>query len=211
MALAIGPLEDDDPRMHARMIPDGSAGMACAALAAAGCALAALLALPAGAADETAQKPGTSCEAAVRRQFDFWLGEWDVRDPGGKLVGRNRITRVHGGCALEEQWSGNGGVTGASLNVYDVERNRWHQTWVDNTGGFLQLDGAFKEGRMVMSGQAASSAGAPAVTQRITWQPLPDGRVRQLWESSPDGSAWTVVFDGYYTRRPAASVHGALE
>ena len=61
----------------------------------------------------------------ARRQFDFWLGDWDVRDATGKLVGRNRITRVQGGCALEEQWSGNGGVTGSSLNAYDAERNRW--------------------------------------------------------------------------------------
>ena len=34
------------------------------------------------------------------------------------------------------------------------------------------------------------------------WQPLPDGRVRQLWESSKDGGeTWTVAFDGYYARR----------
>ena len=186
-------------------------GVACAALSAVACALASLLASPAGAADETAQKPGAACEAPARRQFDFWLGEWDVRDPSGKLVGRNRIARVHGGCALEEQWSGNGGVTGASLNAYDVDRNRWHQTWVDNSGGLLLLEGGFRDGRMVMSGQASTAAGAAPAMQRISWQPLPDGRVRQLWESSADGSAWTVVFDGYYTRRPGAPVHGALE
>ena len=86
--------------------------------------------------------PRGSVRAAARHQFDFWLGDWDVRDPAGKLVGRNRITRVHGGCALEEQWSGNGGVTGSSLNAWDAERDRWHQTWVDNTGGLLQLTAA---------------------------------------------------------------------
>ena len=186
-------------------------GAACAALAAAACALVSFLALPAGAADEAASKPGTACDSPPRRQFDFWLGEWEVRNPAGKLVGRNRITRVHGGCALEEQWSGNGGVSGQSLNVYDVERDRWHQTWVDNTGGFLLLDGGYKDGRMVMTGQAAPTPGAAPQMQRIAWQPLPDGRVRQLWESSPDGSTWTIVFDGYYTRRPAAPAHGALE
>lgn len=185
-------------------------GAVCAALAATACALAALLAMPAGANDEATQKPGAACESPQRRQFDFWLGEWDVRDPAGKLVGRNRITRVHGGCALEEQWSGNGGVTGSSLNVFDAERSRWHQTWVDNTGGLLLLEGGLRDGRMVLSGEVVATGKAPAM-QRIAWQPLPDGRVRQLWESSADGATWSVVFDGYYTRRPAAPMHGALE
>jgi hypothetical protein len=147
----------------------------------------------------------------VRRQFDFWLGDWDVRDASGKLVGRNRITRAHGGCALEEQWSGNGGVTGSSLNAYDAERSRWHQTWVDNTGGLLLLEGGLRDGRMVMTGQAAATAGSAPASQRISWQPLPDGRVRQLWESSADGSAWSVVFDGYYTRRPVTAMRSALQ
>jgi hypothetical protein len=182
-----------------------------AAALASACAIGALLAVvPAGAADEPA-KPGQACEAKARRQFDFWIGDWDVRDPSGKVVGRNRITRVHGGCALEEQWAGHGGVTGSSLNAYDPERDRWHQTWVDNTGGLLQLDGGWKDDRMVMSGQDAPAPGAPATLQRISWQPLPDGRVRQLWEASKDaGRTWTTAFDGYYSRRPGPAAPGAL-
>jgi hypothetical protein len=44
----------------------------------------------------------------------------------------------------------------------------------------------------------------PAQVQRITWTPLPDGRVRQHWESTTDGGrTWSTVFDGYYTRRGA--------
>lgn len=184
--------------------------LACAGCGAAACVLALLGTPPAGAAQE-APKPGSACDAAARRQFDFWLGDWDVRDATGKLVGRNRITRVQDGCALEEQWSGNGGVTGSSLNAYDAERNRWHQTWVDNTGGLLLLEGGLRDGRMIMAGQAVATPGAMPVMQRIGWQALPDGRVRQLWESSPDGSVWTVVFDGYYTRRAATALYRAPE
>jgi hypothetical protein len=182
-----------------------------AALALAMCAVTALLVAPAGAGDDDARKPGAACDAPAHHQFDFWLGEWDVRDATGKLVGRNRISRVEGGCALQEQWSGNGGVTGTSLNVFDLERKRWHQTWVDNTGGLLLLDGAYVDGRMVLTGQAAAAPGASVQQQRIAWQAFADGRVRQLWEASRDGTAWSVVFDGYYTRRPTVPVRGAVE
>ena len=34
-----------------------------------------------------------SCGTAPHRQFDFWLGEWEVRAPDGKLAGVNRIER----------------------------------------------------------------------------------------------------------------------
>jgi hypothetical protein len=221
MALAGGPLAGHDARVHPIMAnlmrrPPNDArrwrslelagGIACASV------LGAVLAvLPAGAADDPAPKPGQACESKARRQFDFWLGDWDVHDPSGKLVGRNRITRVHGGCALEEQWSGNGGVTGTSLNAYDPERDRWHQTWIDNTGGLLQLDGGWKDDRMVLVGQDAPSPGAPPTLQRISWQPLPDGRVRQLWEASKDaGRTWTTAFDGTYSRRPGTPIAGAL-
>lgn len=87
-------------------------------------------------------------------------------------------------------------MTGTSFNLYDAATKRWHQTWVDSAGSLLQLDGNLQDGRMVL-------ASAPAAqVNRITWTPLPDGRVRQLWEASADsGATWKTVFDGYYERR----------
>lgn len=150
-------------------------------------------------------QPAPSCTAQEHRQFDFWLGEWDVKLASGKEAGRNRIVALHGGCALLEDWRGNGGYTGSSLSLYDRDAKRWHQTWVDSSGGLLQLDGAFADGAMTLSGVSVE-AGPPAkkTLQRVRWTPQPDGRVRQLWEASEnDGNDWKVVFDGWYTKRAA--------
>ena len=154
-----------------------------------------LLLAPLAHAADPAPAP---CTAPEHRQFDFWLGDWDVRGPAGRIVGRNRITALHKGCVLFESWtSANGQVTGTSFNLYDAAGKRWHQTWVDSSGSLLELDGGLQDGRMVLVG-APGEAG-----NRITWTPLPDGRVRQLWESSADGGkTWKTTFDGYYTRRP---------
>src|SRR5215469_2409499 len=35
----------------------------------------------------------TSCSKDVYRQFDFWIGKWEVKSPVGKIVGRNEVTR----------------------------------------------------------------------------------------------------------------------
>lgn len=152
-----------------------------------------------------AQAPASrACQAIEHRQFDFWIGRWDVYGPAGKKVGENRIEAIADGCALLEQWTGNGGVTGKSLNIYDASDRRWHQTWVDSSGTLLVLTGGLVDGSMVMSAAGPSPTDpTKTVQQRITWTPAADGSVRQLWESSADGGrTWTVLFDGRYVRAP---------
>ena len=139
------------------------------------------------------------CSAPEHRQFDFWLGDWEVKGPAGKVAGRNSISSIHGGCVLYESWKGIGGVTGTSFNVYDPGKKKWRQTWVDSTGGVLDLEGELRDGRMVLASTPASKSDA---INRITWERLPDGRVRQLWETSADGgTTWKVAFDGYYSKQ----------
>jgi hypothetical protein len=149
----------------------------------------------------TVPKP-PACAVASFHQFDFWLGDWEVRDASGKMVGHNRITRMHKECVIFENYRA-GEFTGSSLNVYDADRKVWHQTWVDSGGGLLVIEGAFVDGKMILAGETvdAEKPGGK-VDNRITWQPLPDGRVRQLWETSADkGMTWATSFDGYYTRQ----------
>ncbi len=147
-----------------------------------------ILSVTAWAADKA-----PSCTTAAHRQFDFWLGHWRVMEKD-KLAGHNRITSIDGGCVLLESWTGVSGFTGHSLNVYDASRGVWHQTWVDNSGSLLVLEGSFRDGRMVLEGAREKRR------DRITWTPLPGGELRQHWETSSDGITWTTAFDGRYTR-----------
>lgn len=143
--------------------------------------------------------PPAPCSSAEHRQFDFWVGEWDVT-ANGQPAGHNRIEAIHGGCALAEHWtSAAGGFAGSSLNIYDAAKGHWHQTWVDTGGTRLDLNGGFSDGVMVLSGQRTGADGKP-FTDRITWTPNADGSVRQHWEVSNDGASWTTVFDGLYRR-----------
>jgi hypothetical protein len=145
-------------------------------------------------AAETRPNP---CSSAEHRAFDFWVGSWRVENPDGKLAGHNTITKSHDGCVLQENWRGRGGLTGSSLNIYDAATKRWHQTWVDSSGALLLLQGAYANNAMQLSGTHKNPDGTPG-HDRITWSRLPNGRVRQIWEQSPDGKSWTVAFDGTY-------------
>jgi hypothetical protein len=147
------------------------------------------------ASTASAQAP-SKCAAPEHRQFDFWVGTWQVTE-NGKPAGRNRIEAIDAGCALLETWEGVEGLTGHSLNLYDAKRGRWHQTWVDSRGALLILEGSFRNGSMVLEGAHED----PKRRERITWTPLPGGDVRQHWETTTDGgSTWATAFDGRYAR-----------
>ena len=139
-----------------------------------------------------------------RRAFDFWVGDWDVYTPDGRLVGTNTIEPLWDGAALAEHWEGASGVRGRSLNACaDTATGTWHQTWVDSSGSLLLLDGGLVGGSMVLTGSApAEDESGRSERQRISWTPEPDGSVRQHWEVSPDeGATWRTVFDGRYRKR----------
>jgi len=144
--------------------------------------------------------PQTDCTSPTHRQFDFWVGDWNVT-VGGKRAGENRIEKILKGCALLENWTGAGGMSGKSLNFYDRDRGVWHQTWIDDTGGSLLLDGKFADGKMVLTGSRTDPATQKTLTSRITWSVLPSGEVRQVWETTTDGKTWMVAFDGLYTKK----------
>ncbi len=143
--------------------------------------------------------PPAPCSADEHRQFDFWLGHWTSYSKDGKKQGTNRLEKVMGECVIQENWVGSTGqFKGTSFNFYDPVKKQWHQTWVDNSGGTLHMDGGLVAGSMQLSGEHKNRKGE-SVIDRITWTPLPDGRVRQHWQASSDeGATWTEVFDGYY-------------
>jgi hypothetical protein len=93
-------------------------------------------------------------------------------------------------------------MTGTSFNTYDPGDRRWHQTWVDDRGTLLVLAGEWKDGAMTLAGETAARGANKAANHRITWTPLADGRLTQLWESSEDGGkTWSIVFAGTYSRK----------
>jgi len=160
------------------------------------------------AAAPLAAQPGDTatpppCSSPEHRQFDFWIGEWEVT-ANGQVAGHNKITRLFGECGLREEYAGaRGGYVGSSFNLYDESRGLWHQTWIDNQGLLLLLDGGLEEGRMVLEGDQIDADGL-SQRQRITWTPNPDGTVRQHWQQSGDGgTTWTTVFDGLYRKKGA--------
>ena len=147
------------------------------------------------------------CKADPRfRQFDFWVGDWDVRGtgaPAGGPASRNLITLEENGCVVQEHWAGQGGSTGQSFNLFDRSIGRWRQTWVDNGGGQHDYVGELKDGHMVLEGTTPAPQGALGrIPTRLTLFHLHADTVRQFSQVSNDGGkTWTTSYDLTYVRR----------
>jgi hypothetical protein len=143
---------------------------------------------------------------AENRQFDFWVGEWDVKSPEGSPAGKSSITVENGDCWIHEHWTGGIAGKGESFNFYNPTTKKWHQTWVDDQGGVAEFEGDFRDGAMRLEGYRQGTANN-RIPAKLTFTPNPDGTVRQLGENSMDGgTTWTVIYDLTYVKRGSAAV-----
>ncbi len=163
-------------------------------------------AIPAEAAAPSSPRPG-ACDSVQFRQFDFWVGSWDVFDTRtGEAAGHSLVERLYGGCVIRENWS-EPGFTGGSLNHYSPLDRRWRQTWADSQGAWREFVGGMEGGRMALVWRPPVPNGkAGAVRVRMTFTPGPNGSVRQYSDQSADGGrTWRLRYDYTYRRaaRPA--------
>jgi hypothetical protein len=134
------------------------------------------------------------------RQFDFWVGEWEVFNPAGQKAGTNSVQLFSDGCGLMENWMGSVGGDGKSINFYDSGTGRWYQSWIGSGGGALRYAGSFKDGAMRFEGETV--AGGKKTLQKLTFSKIDENTVRQLAETSADeGKTWAISYDFKYVRK----------
>jgi hypothetical protein len=140
--------------------------------------------------------PGTACQSAPYRQFDFFAGDWDAysSDAPSKVIARNHVAVILGGCVIHEDYRQNDGLHGKSFSLYDAARRRWHQSWVTNRGGVLLLDGHAANGTMTLQGQHRNASGKRE-TVRVVWQPAGRDVRETATHSLDDGKTWQPMFD----------------
>lgn len=153
------------------------------------------------AAGEVSTAAPPTCDRPEHRQFDFWVGDWNVTNEG-KRAGTNLVTLEESGCLVHEHWTGIEGGTGQSFNYFDRSDGKWHQIWVSSTGSILNLSGEYLNRRLVLTGERKPRDGNGMVQHKLTFVHNEDGSVRQVWHASKDGGhTWSTVFDGLYTKK----------
>ena len=148
------------------------------------------------------QAPVSPCAGAEFKQLDFWLGDWDAGWDAlpGRSAGRgsNHITRTYGGCVTEEHFKG-GPLNGHSVSTYFAGTKNWRQTWVDNQGSYIDLQGGPDgSGNFVLT--TPPQPGSTKANRMVFTDIKPDS-FTWLWQATQDGKIWADGWVIRYTRK----------
>jgi hypothetical protein len=138
------------------------------------------------------------------RQFDFWVGEWDVQNTLGQPAGTSSIQQILEGCIILENWTGQNGYSGKSFNLYNKESGKWEQIWVDSMGAITKYEGRLTRDGVLEYHYESTQPNGTKMEHRLTFFKLDPDRVRQFSETSMDeGKTWTTEYDLTYIRKKA--------
>jgi predicted enzyme related to lactoylglutathione lyase len=150
---------------------------------------------------QTGPKQCSCCDPEYR-QFNFWLGDWEVFNLKGEMIGENNIISMQDSCVLQENWTSDG-QTGTSYSFYNKQDSSWNQIYIDNLGNVLQLKGTVQDNKMILKSEKMKSVKADFYyINVITWVKDSLGNVSQKWDIVDDkGTLLQVAFDGIYKRK----------
>lgn len=135
------------------------------------------------------------------REFDFWVGEWDLSWAGGGK-GINSIRKTLDNMIILENFDGTPSMKlrGMSVSAFSPQTSKWHQTWVDNNGGYLDFVGEFENGKMTL--QREFTVGGKKSLQRMVWYNISTDELDWNWErSDDDGKSWKTLWSIHYSRK----------
>ena len=153
------------------------------------------------------------CNSPEARAFDFWIGEWNIRQKILKQDGtwlnfdaKTSVSPTLDGCAILEHWEGMvqffwesmqsaEQMKGLSVRAYDPKTDKWYIHWMDShtphfgnpySGGFERGKGEFFRKWETPQGKRMG---------RITFSDItPDSVHWDLAVSSDEGQSWTTLW-----------------
>ena len=141
--------------------------------------------------------------APENKQFDFWLGDWNVVTTSGATpAGTSHIEKILNDCVVLENWiSANSPYQGKSYNTYNTNLKRWEQFWADNSQGMIHFYGSLKNDIMDYWTEAIPQPDGKPLKRHLQFIPLGRDTVRQFSQgSNDDGKTWFVEYDFTYNR-----------
>lgn len=145
------------------------------------------------------QPPAPGCTSEESKRLDFWVGNWEATHSGGKSS--NRITKVLGGCVVLKGFRGMPGTNldGMSVSTFDPATRRWRQTWVDNTGAYLDFNAATVDGSMAF--ERSLEKDGKRIRQRMVFRDVKADSFQWDWQrSDDDGANWKTTWQIAYKR-----------
>lgn len=153
----------------------------------------------------------TQAQTSVKQEslFDFWLGTWEVsweNRNGDKGSGTNHIRRILDGKVIQENFEitqgKQVGFKGRSLSVFNTQTKKWHQTWVDNQGGYFNFVGETDDEKRIFITKPKKKQNGNTQVQRMVFYEIKKDSFTWDWESSSDEEiTWNLNWRIFYKRQ----------
>jgi hypothetical protein len=142
-----------------------------------------------------AGRPASRADAGPVRDFDFWLGEWDVSWGDGE-TGTSSVYSDFDDRVIVESFDSrpSSEVQGMSLSTFDEAAGVWRQAWVDSRGTFTVVSGS-------RTGDVMELRTETGPLRRARWHDVTaDSFTWTLERSSDGGASWETVRQLLYKR-----------
>ena len=94
------------------------------------------------------------------------------------------------------------GYLGASFSMYDPQKKKWVQTWVDNGGAYIALVGGPVQGRPYSFELVTVEPKGPRqVYSRMIWQDVKPDSFTWRWQAKQADGSWADSWVIRYRRR----------
>jgi hypothetical protein len=145
------------------------------------------------------QRP-PACVQPEQRQFDFWVGEWDVSPTGSPvIVAESSITLADEDCVVIENWRPFRNGSAHSISMYDAQTRHWRQFYA---GAAVPL--ATYTGNLDSEGVLRFDVDNSAPRTRMNYQRIDANTIRQWGEQFNETTReWSTQWDLTYRRRGA--------
>lgn len=154
-----------------------------------------------------------SCNETENRQFDFWIGEWSIKQKILRTDGKwfeadaeTVVTPALDGCALFENWSGTvlffwegmktpQKIKGFSVRSFDPKSQKWVINWMDTRNPqFNAFEGNFADEKGEFFRTIKTTEGKETIA-RIVFSDITKTSVNWELAVSPDkGKTWQTLW-----------------
>ena len=139
--------------------------------------------------------------------MNFWVGKWNLtwKNPDGSTSkGINNVKKILNSHVVQENLKvltgPIAGFTGMSVSVYSPNEKLWHQTWVDNNGGYLDFVGKMENDKRIFFRYFVNS-NHQEIIQRMVFYNIKKNSFDWDWMiSNNEGKTWQVKWRIHYSR-----------
>jgi hypothetical protein len=148
-----------------------------------------------------AAAPKPLSQLAPERRFDFYEGEWEMRD-GDTVEQFLTVTPALGGRGwhvTQRNAADNAEIAGSHF-VFDTKNAVWRQTWIGASGQVITMAGGLEGEAMAMRVQTDSEG--QTTNCRSVFRPIDAQSIEYAWQTTDDGGkTWRDISSRQFRRR----------